>query len=207
MKAVLKYISALKWVIILLAIAAIGWLIYSVAHPKEADVTVGKGRITDIEPMVRLCSVEIYNEVPVLDTLSNKVIFGVQKQTGSISFNVENLQVDTVGDTLRVMLPAEIVELRESTDKDAWQVIDTKAIGPLALLRSDKFTAEEENLVKRKLMQRSTQRLYKNGTVKKARAEARANLQQLLKTTLRCNVEVYDLTPDGASGSRTIYQF
>lgn len=207
MKAVLKYISALKWVIILLAITAIGWLIYSVAHPKEAEVTVGKGRITDIEPMVRLCSVEIYNEVPVLDTLSNKVIFGVQKQTGSISFNVENLQVDTVGDTLRVMLPAEIVELRESTDKDAWQVIDTKAIGPLALLRSDKFTAEEENLVKRKLMQRSTQRLYKNGTVKKARAEARANLQQLLKTTLRCNVEVYDLTPDGASGSRTIYQF
>ena len=44
--------------------------------------------------MVRLCAVDIYSEVPVLDTIDNKVMFAVQKQKGSVLFDIENMQVD-----------------------------------------------------------------------------------------------------------------
>ena len=151
----------------------------------------------EIKEMARLCTMEIYNEVPVLDTVNSKVMFAVQKQSGSISFDMDHLEIDDKGDTVRIVLPREIVELNESTDKDSWQVIDTKAIGPMAMLRSDKFTITEENRVKAKIKAKSIRRLYGNGTVHKARADAVENLQRLMKGIYRKPVIVTDPTPDG----------
>ncbi len=140
---------------------------------------------------------EIYNEVPVLDTVNFKVIFAVQKQSGSISFDVENLNVDDSGDTIRIQLPREIVNLYESTDKNAWQVMDTKAIGPMAIFRSNKLTVEEENRVKAKLKAKSISRLYNNGTVRKARKDAVENLTRLMEGLYQKTVIVSDPTPNG----------
>ena len=190
---ILKYIIPLM---ILAVLAFIGWQIYRYfQRPDEIEVL--PSRPGDVKEMVRLCSMEIYNEVPVLDTVNFKVIFAIQKQSGSISFDVEHLIVDDSGDTVRIQLPREIVEVNESTEKNSWQVMDTKAIGPMSILRSNKFSLEEENRVKAKLKANSIKRLYSNGTVRQARKDAVDNLTRLMETAYRKPVIVSDPTPDG----------
>lgn len=193
MTKILKYLIP----VLILAIAAfLGWLLYkNFQRPEEIEVL--PSRPGDVKEMVRLCSMEIYYEVPVLDTVNNKVIFAVQKQNGSISFDLEHLIVDSTGDTIKIKLPREIVEVYESTERNAWQVIDTKAIGPMAMLRSDNISSEEENRVKAKLKVNSIKHLYSNGTVRKARKDAVMNLTRLMETAYRKPVIVTDPTPEG----------
>lgn len=80
---------------VVLAVAA-GFIYFYFKSPAKADVETGKARINEIESMVRLCAVDIYSEIPVLDTINDKVIFGIQKQSGSISFDLEKLNADTL---------------------------------------------------------------------------------------------------------------
>ena len=193
-------IKALKYIILLILAAAIaffGWQLYRyLQHPEEIEVLPSKPG--DVKEMARLCSMEIYNEVSVLDTVNSKVIFAVQKQSGSISFDMENLQVDDSGDTVKIVLPREIVDIYESNEKNAWEVIDTKAIGPMAFLRSNKFTTAEENCVKSKIKAKAIRRLYSNGTVKQARKDAVENLTRLMEGIYRKPVLVSDPTPNGS---------
>lgn len=192
-------IKALKFIIPLIlaaAIAFLGWQLYKYfQRPEEIEVLPSKPG--DVKEMARLCSMEIYNEVSVLDTVNSKVIFAVQKQSGSITFDMEDLQIDDFGDTVRILLPREIVEVYESNEKNAWEVIDTKAIGPMAFLRSNKFTTAEENRVKSKLKAKAIRRLYTNGTVKQARKDAVENLTRLMEGIYRKPVIVSDPTPNG----------
>ncbi len=192
-------IKALKYIItfvIIAAIAFLGWQLYRYfQRPEEIEVLPTKPG--DVKEMARLCSMDIYNEVSVLDTVNSKVIFAVQKQSGSISFDMENLQIDDTGDTVRIVLPREIVEVYESNEKNAWEVIDTKAIGPMAFLRSNKFTTAEENRVKSKIKAKSIRRLYSNGTIRQARKDAVRNLSQLMEGVYRKPVIVTDPTPNG----------
>lgn len=192
-------IKALKYIVPLVlaaAIAFLGWQLYRYfQRPEEIEVLPSKPG--DVKEMARLCSMEIYNEVSVLDTVNSKVIFAVQKQSGSITFDMENLQIDDAGDTVRIILPREIVEIYESNDKNAWEVIDTKAIGPMAFLRSNKFTIAEENRVKSKIKAKAISRLYSNGTVKQARKDAVENLSRLMEGVYRKPVIVTDPTPNG----------
>ncbi len=162
---------------------------------KEEKITVDEGRINEVKTMVRLCTMDIYKEVPVLDTINNKVIAAIQKQQGSISFDIENLQIDAEGDTVRLTLPHEIVEIRESTEDNSWQVIDTKNIGFLGAIRNDRLTDREENRVKAKLKRNSINMLYKDGTVRHARSEAAKNLQIMLERIYRKPVVVIDSNP------------
>lgn len=192
MTKILKYIIP---VIIILIIACIGCLLYW-HYQKPDDIEVFPSRPGDVKQMVHLCSVEIYNEVPVLDTVNGKVVFAIQKQNGTISFDVENLTIDDTGDTVRLQLPREIVDVYESTDKNAWEVIDTKSIGIMPFLR--KLSVTEENRVKAKLKANSIKKLYTNGTVRQARKDAVNNLTRLLETVYRKPVIVSDPTPDGS---------
>lgn len=193
MSRILKYIISL---VVIAVLIFLGWRLYrSFKSPDEIEVL--PSRPGEVKEMVRLCSMEIYNEVPVLDTVNYKVIFAVQKQTGSISFDVEHLDLDDSGDTIRIQLPREIVEVYESSEKNAWQVIDSKAIGPMSLFRKGTLTLEEENRVKSKLKSRSISRLYSNGTVRQARRDAVENLTKLMENVYRRPVIVSDSTPDG----------
>lgn len=160
----------------------------------EVTYDVSKGKVADVKQMAELCSVDIYSEVPVLDTINGKVLFGIQKQRGTISFDLEKMQVDATGDTVRVVLSPEIVRLYESTDSNAWEVIDTKSLKPF---HSGKFTAEEDNLVKTHIQAKSIRELYRNGTVGRARAEARENLEGIYGKLFRKPVKVTDPTPQG----------
>ncbi len=192
-------IKAQKFIIPILLIAVLafaGWQFYHYSNRPD-EIEVLPSHPSDVKEMARLCSMEIYNEVPVLDTVNSKVMFAVQKQSGSITFDMEHLQIDDSGDTVRIVLPQEIVEIYEANVKDAWQVIDTKAIGPMSIIRSNKFTLAEENRVKSKLKANSIKRLYKNGTIRQARKDAVENLTRLMEGIYRKPVTVYDPTPEG----------
>lgn len=193
-------IKALKYIIPLIIVgilAFLGWQFYRYFQRPE-EIEVLPSRPGDVKEIARLCSTEIYNEVSVLDTVNSKVMFAVQKQTGSISFDMEHLKIDDTGDTIRIVLPPEIVEVYESDEKNSWEVIDTKAIGPMAFLRSNKFTTAEENRVKSKLKANSIKRLYSNGTVSQARKDAVENLTRLIEGIYRKPVIVTDPTPEGS---------
>lgn len=183
---------------VVIAVVAAGlYLYFSLSSPKNT-IDVDKAKVSRVETMARLCAVDIYSEVPVLDTINDKVMFAIQKQKGSVSFDLEKLKVDADGDTVKITLPPEIVELYEATDKNSWEVIDTKAIGRMAMFRSDKFTIAEENAVKAKIKEKSTKLLYRNGTIERARAEGARNLQSLMEMVYDKPVRVTDPTPKGA---------
>lgn len=173
--------------------------IYCIFSPKGNDIEVSKGKIKNIESLVQLCSVDFYNEVPVKDTVNFKMLFGIQKQQGSISFDIDRLEINSDGDTVRIVLPPEIIEIRESTEKDSWQVIDTKG---LTIMTRDKLTDAEENIIKSHIRQKSIRRLYQNGTVRRARSEAVENLTSLMQKIYRKPVVVTDPTPSGSYAAR-----
>ena len=172
-------IKKLKYTLITIVILAlVGVVVYFTIHKSERKVEVGEGRIHNVETMAQLCSVELYNEIPVRDTVNNKEIFAIQKQRGSVSFDMEKLDIRADGDTVYATLPPEIVELYESTDPNSWEVIDTKG---LSLFTSDKLTAEEDNIVKSRLKKRAKRLLYQNGTIRRARQEGVLTLQSFLE--------------------------
>lgn len=181
---------------VLLIVAGVAlWFAFS--KKPQPVIEISEGRVASLESMVQLCAVEVYNEVPVLDTINNKVIFAVQKQRGSVSFDIENFEADAEGDTVRFVLPREIVEVYESTDDNSWEVIDTKPIGKLAFLKSGKLSDQEENAVKKRLQSRAVNLLYSNGTVARARKEAVVNLRRLMEKVYRKPVVVVDTIPQG----------
>ena len=186
-------------IIIAVAVISIGAIaIYFFNPTPKKTIDVSKGKINDVATLAQLCAIDIYSEVPILDTIDNKVMFAVQKQKGSISFDIENMQVDAEGDTVKITLSPEIVDLYEATEDNSWEVIDTKAIGNMALFRSDKLTIEEENALKAKIRRNSKKLLYHNGTIRRARAEGAKNLQTLMEKVYRKPVMVVDPTPAGA---------
>ena len=182
--------------VVAIAVIAIG-LYFSFASPKKS-IDVSKGQISKVETMAQLCAIDIYSEVPVLDTINNKVIFAVQKQKGSVSFDLENMQMDSDGDTVKIVLSPEIVDLYEATEDNSWEVIDTKAIGTMSMFKSDKFTDEEENAIKANIKKNSKKLLYHNGTIERSRAEGARNLQTLMEKVYNKPVKVIDMTPKGA---------
>lgn len=191
MKKIYKF---LIFVILLGIIACI--VIFLIYFPKasEAVIEVEKGKVSKIEDMAQLCTIDVYSEVPVLDTINNKVIFAVQKQQGSISFDMDAMSMDNEGDTLRVTLPPEIIDIKESTKENSWEVIDTKN---MSLFGSSNISDAEEKEVKAKLKDKAVKLLYENGTVERARKEAVDNLTTFLEVIYKKPVIVSDLHPQG----------
>lgn len=186
------------YLIIIFAAVATG-LFFAFRRGESAkSIDVQQGRINEVKAMVKLCTMDLYREVPVTDTINKKVIFAIQKQRGSISFDIEKIKINDTGDTVRMTLPPEIVEINESTDDNSWQVIDTKNISFLGFIKSDRLSDAEENQVKAKLRRNSIKSLYANGTVKRARNEAAANLRTLMENIYRKPVIIEDPAPGGS---------
>ena len=186
-------------VVAAVALAAVLYLSFT---KPEKHTDVREGWVSKIETIAQLCTVDLYSEMPILDTINNKVMFAIQKQRGSISFDLENLKIDADGDTVKITLSPEIVELYEATEPNSWEVIDTKAIGRLAVFRSDRFSDTEENALKARIQEKSKRQLYRNGTVRRARAEGAQNLRSLMEQLYRKPVVVTDPTPQGAHYDR-----
>lgn len=189
MKKIIKPVIYLS-IVALIGVAAYLFLIYP-----QNNVTVSKGQINKIKTMVELCTIDFYNEVPVKDTIANWVLFGKQKQRGSISFDLENMQINSEGDTVKIVLPPELIEIMEATDDNSWESVDSK---DLRMLRWADAPAELWNLAKKNALENSTKLLYDNGTVERARSEGAQSLQMLMEKVYRKPVVVTDPTPKGA---------
>lgn len=161
---------------------------------QSGDLTIDGAMVKEVESMVRLCSMDIYEETPVKATIGNRHLFGRITLKGSITFDLERIALRMSGDTLRVQLPPEKVEILESTDKDSYIVIDTWND---RFMGSGCFTTAEENKIKEKVKQNAIKSIYRKGYVKRARAEAAENLTAMLSALTSKPVVVTDPTPEG----------
>lgn len=164
------------------------------SYQQSGDLTIDGAMVKGVESMVRLCSMDIYEETPVKATIGNRHLFGRITLKGSITFDLERIVLKMSGDTLRVQLPPEKVEILESTDKDSYIVIDTWND---RFMGSGSFTTAEENKIKEKVKQNAIKSIYRKGYVKRARAEAAENLTAMLSALTSKPVVVTDPTPEG----------
>lgn len=175
----------IKYAIVAIVTAGIMIALWFTFRPKKEEITVGRAEIADIRTFAGLCSMDFYNEIPIVDTIHDRVLVGIQKQRGSILFDIDDLAVDPEADTIRISLPKERIEIHEAADPDSWRVIDTKYIGPLPMLHSDTMPLEDENLLKSRIMRKSRARLYADGTVVRARRHAAHTLASLIASLYR----------------------
>ncbi|MDE6258568.1 MAG: DUF4230 domain-containing protein [Muribaculaceae bacterium] len=176
----MKTAKILKWTTLLLVVVGIIFLVIWLRRSRE-EVPVAKmepARIVDVRPMVKLCSVEIYEDVPIKAHIGTRHIFAKTALTGSITFDVKKTEQRWEGDTLVVTLPPEVVEIKESTDSGSYRVIDTWND---RLLGSSNFTSAEENEIKRKVVEAWRSAIYNRGYVARARKEAKSNLASMLR--------------------------
>lgn len=187
-----------KIAIALVGMCALAWVVYVLAFASNDKVIVGKGKIDKVDTMVELCSIDFYNEVPIIDTVQNWVCFAKQKQRGSISFDIENLDIDANGDSVLIILPPEIIEIMEATDDKAWETVDSKDLTWLQRLSTSRAPVEVWSIVKKNALIKSKKNLYQAGIVERARVEGAENLQILMEKVYNKPVKVTDPTPKGA---------
>lgn len=183
--------------LLLIAVIAIVGLVFyfkisSDATPAASTkMTLTPARIKSLTEMARLTSLEIDEETGINDTINGKGIFAIVRLKGTVSFDIDHLRIDSVGeDSLRVYLPAEKVELLESTAPESYRVIDVWNVKhPLFPAN---ITAAEENTVKRRMIARREQMAYQKGHVRRARENALSSLRQLYSSLPGMTVEVVD---------------
>lgn len=192
-----NFAKILKWLVVLLLLAAAVWVVIWFRKDGEevAPARIEKAKVIDVRPMLRLCSVEVFEDVPIKASIGTRHLFARARLNGDILFDLERAHSEWVGDTLMVVLPPEILQICESTEPDSYQVIDTWND---RLLRSSNFTTAEENEIKRKAVDQWRRHLYKRGYVRRARAEAITNLGNMLAPfAAGKEVRILDPSPEG----------
>lgn len=162
--------------------------------PEASRVTLNRSVIADVTPMLRLCTVEFYDDVPVKGSVGNRHIFARMAMKGSISFDLDNVEISETADSIVITLPREIVDIYESTDSASYQVIDTWNDH---LLGSSRMTTVEENQIKSDVRARYRRDIYRKGYVARARRDAADYLTTLLTGITGKTVTVNDPTPYG----------
>ena len=185
MKAKINFRPVVTTIVLIAIAVAIGygaWQWYkTVIGPGQRD-DIAPGRITDIRPMVEMCTLEFYREVPMRDSIGTKHIFARRKIEGQIRFDIDSLRVDVAADTIRVTLPHETIIVRESTDDNAYEIID---VWNTSIFGSSRLSNAEENILRRRHDARIRQELYDDGTVERARKDAADNLATMLSVMYR----------------------
>ena len=171
--------KVLGFIVAIIIVAAIGFGVYKWYYaPEASNITMQEAKITDVSPMLRLCSVEIYDEVPVKGSVGKDHIFARMALKGSISFDLENVVMTENNDTLSLTLPREIVDIYESTDAGSYQVID---VWTDSFMGKPNITTAQENSIKSKVRDNYRKDIYRKGYVERARKEAADNLTTMLK--------------------------
>ena len=177
---------------LLLAAAAALHIFMTGRREAPSRVTLSEALIASVKSMLRLCSLEFYDEVPVRGSVGSRHIFARTTLTGSVGFDLDSLECRMEGDTLVVVLPPEVVEIREAAEPDAYRVFDTWNDH---LLGSSVFTTAEENAIKAKVIEGYRRRVYARGYVDRARREAAESLSGMLTALTGGPVRVSDPGP------------
>lgn len=191
MKTLYKYLT------LIVVLAVCGIIAYFYFAPSRSRVTLHDATIKEVKDMARLCTVEIYEEVPVRGHVGQRHLVAREVLVGNISFDLEGLAMDSSSDTIRVTLPREIVEIRESTEPGLYTVIDNWND---SFMGDANITTAEENKMKQLTLDSFVKAVYAKGYVKRARAEAVANLTSLLSSMTGKPVVVTDPSPEGYQG-------
>lgn len=189
----MKKLAFLPYLIVLAVICGVA--IWWYCSPEVDRVKISEGKISDIKPMVQLCALEVYEDVPVKGDVDSRHIFAKTTLNGFISFDLEKLATEESGDTLIVTLPPEIIEVQESTEDGTYRVIDTWNDD---FFGSSNITTAEENAIKARAQENFRKGLYTKGYVKRARSEAVTNLTSMLTALTGKPVVVNDPTPEGS---------
>lgn len=191
MKKIFRRINIL---LVIVALAAAGYAVYTLWPRDEAGggyrkQTLDAARVKSLRDMARLSSLEIYEETGVRDTINGKGLFAIMRLEGSIGYDVDRLGIDSIGvDSIRVTLPKESIELRESTESGSYRVVDVWNISYPLLGAS--LSASEENALKARAIEKVRRLAYSRGYVDKARATAISTLEQMYSALPGVYVEV-----------------
>lgn len=164
-------------IIIIIVLATAGAAIWWKLSPKADRVKMQAAEIVNLRPMVELCTVDFYEDLPVKASIGRRHIFAKASVKGSISYDLEKISQRISGDTLYISLPKERIDVFESTDPDSYIVIDTwneKFLG------NSSFTTKEENRLKQLTIENFKKNVAERGYVEQARNDARRNLASML---------------------------
>ena len=178
-------------ILVLVLAAIVGTLWWVESHRVSADTI--PATLEDVKGMVKLCALEIHDDVPIRDSINGKWIFAKGKINGYVTFDLERMEYEVKGDTIIVMLPPEKVEIYESTDKGAYRVYDA---WDNTLFGKGEITTAEENALKERMKQRYINAVYSKGYVRRARKSAKETLTKLFGH-LDGTVILVDRYPDG----------
>lgn len=166
----------------------------STSRERDYDEVVSHAMIVQsIEDVLKLSSGEIYQEVPIVDTIAGQVVAMVIQARTYIDFDLDHIPTHTIGDTLYVQLPPEQVKPYEL----GYKVVDVHPLHQSLFYRP--MTAQQENVVKQRIPERLVERVYTAGYITEARRQARQELSRFLSGVYP-HVVVVDRYPEGVRG-------
>lgn len=191
----LKRILYIILAILLIVGTVLLWRSCSKSQSEDySDVVTHAMTVRSIEEVLKLSTGELYQEIPMVDTIDGMVIAYVIQVRTYIDFDIEQLPTQVVGDTLYVQLPPEEVTPHEL----GYQVVDVHALRQGFFKKT--LSAEQENRAKRRIPQRLIDEVYRSGYIRNARQQAREELARFLSVT-HPTVIVVDRYPDGVRGA------
>lgn len=186
-----RYIAFLLTLIVILAAAAIILWRNSQA---STNMSISETKLSEIKDMVKLCSLEVRDDIAIRDSINGKWIFAKNTVNGYVRFDLEKLDYQTRNDSIVIFLPPEEIEVYESSRDNSYEVIDT---WNQSLLDLRNLTAAEETAIKKRVADRYKASFYEKGYVSRARSSAVATLSTLLSRMDDGKITVVDLYPDG----------
>lgn len=183
-------------VITLLLVAGGFFLWHHASRPVDPEISESK--LTEIKGLVKLCSLEVRDDVAIKDSINGKWIFAKSTVNGYIRFDLEKLDYQLQNDSVIIFLPPEEIEVYESDRDNSYQVIDT---WNQALLDFRPLTSDEETAIKQRMARRYKDSFYEKGYVARARASAVATLSALL-SKMDGKISIVDLHPQGCNNPR-----
>ena len=173
-----KYFGLYVAGIILIVVLALGGGLYLWrSNAGSTNVAISETKLAEIKEMMKLCSMEVRDDVVIKDSINGKWIFAKTTVNGYIRFDLEKLDYQVRNDSVVILLPPEEIEIYESSANNAYEVIDTWNASMLDLRR---MTAAEETAIKKRMAGRYRASFYDKGYVKRARASAVETLNHLL---------------------------
>ncbi|MCM1355566.1 MAG: DUF4230 domain-containing protein [Staphylococcus sp.] len=185
-----RYITLIITIVIIAGVAAI---ILWRSTAASTNMSVSETKLSEIKEMVKLCSLEVRDDVAIKDSINGKWIFAKNTVNGYIRFDLEKLDYQTRNDSVIIFLPPEEIEIYESNSDGAYEVIDT---WNESLLDLRTLTAAEESAIKRRMAERYRKSFYTKGYVSRARRSAVETLSQLV-SVMDDKITIVDLHPQG----------
>lgn len=185
-----------RWIIggiVIGLLIIIGYTTYS--RLNQPAIRTLPAKIEEIREAVKLSTLDITTEEVFKDTVNIKGVVSRARARVYIHFDIEELPITELGDTLVIQLPPEIIDVYESTS-GGFQVLDVWNLQFPDEPVDTPLSNTEENIIKRKIKQRIADQMYEKGYVKRARENAIHSLA-ILFSKFRDNVIIVDNHPDG----------